>query len=362
MYDDLKNPVYGGGGAFAVHEVAKRLADTFDVTVLTGNYPHAKNETVDGVAYRRIGTPFFPGPFGQFLYHFVLLWHVWRESYDAWIESFTPPSSISFTPLFTKKPVIGLVHMLSGQDMQRKYNLPFPIIEKFGLKFYRHCIVITEDDARKIRMHNPTAHIGLIRNGVQMSPSQDDSVDRKYLSYIGRIEIDQKGIDMLLEAYAKIRKEIEMPLLIAGSGSKSEMARLETLIDRHGVRDSVRVLGRVEGKEKDRFFQKTMIGVIPSRYETFSLVALEMMSYGIPVVAFAIDGLKWAPEKSLVRVAPFDVPALVRSVVKLAGDSALCEEISKEAHAYAETRSWDAVSKEYERYITDVLAEEKQYE
>ena len=32
-----------------------------------------------------------------------------------------------------------------------------------------------------------------------------------------------------------------------------------------------------------------MIGIVPSRYETFSVVALEMMAYGIPTVVFDID-------------------------------------------------------------------------
>ena len=36
-YDDPKNPFYGGGGARAIHEVAKRLAVRHDVKIITAD-------------------------------------------------------------------------------------------------------------------------------------------------------------------------------------------------------------------------------------------------------------------------------------------------------------------------------------
>lgn len=358
-YDDLKNPVYAGGGAIAIHEVAKRLVKNFDITVLTGNYPGAKNEIIDGVMYIRIGLPFFAERLGQLLYHFFLPWHVLTKSYDVWIESFTPPFSTSFTPLFTKKPVIGLVHMLSGKDMALKYHLPFHYVENVGLKFYRYFIVLTEHAAQEIQMRNYRADIVVIGNGVQSPPSPNNPSNGKYLAYIGRIEIDQKGLDLLLAAYAQIHEKLEMPLHIAGSGPKKEIAHLEKLIDSYGLRGSVQLFGRIEGEKKDEFLRRARVGVLPSRYEAFSLVMLEMMSYGIPVVTFDIPGTRWVPEGALVRVPSFDTNALADSIVKLVESGDLRKNVSQQALKYAETRNWDAVAKDYEQYITDVLARRK---
>ncbi len=356
-YDDLKNPTYAGGGAVAIYEVAKRLAKNFDVTVLTGNYPGAKSEMVDGVMYARIGPKSFVGRFGQLLYHFILPWHVLTRNYDMWIESFTPPFSTSFIPLFTKKPVIGLVHMLSGKDMRRKYFLPFHHIENIGLRLYRHFIVLTEHSAREIRMENPLANIAIIGNGVHAPSSPNVPGAGKYLGFLGRIEIDQKGLDLLIKAYAAVREKLNIPLLIAGSGSKKEVAHLEKLIDRYNLGDSVQLLGRLEGEKKQEFLRGAVIGVIPSRYETFSLAMLEMMSYGIPVATFDIPGIAWAPQDALVRVPSFDTESLARALVKLAEDTALRETISRRARTYAETRSWDAVANEYERYVVGIFAD-----
>ena len=55
-YDDPKNPFYGGGGARAIHEVARRLAVRHDVKIITGSYPGSRDEMVDGVSYARIGS------------------------------------------------------------------------------------------------------------------------------------------------------------------------------------------------------------------------------------------------------------------------------------------------------------------
>lgn len=358
-YDCLKNPVYAGGGAVAIHEVAKRLAKSFDVTVLTGNYPGARDEMVDGVAYVRIGLQFFPGRLGQLLYHLLLPWQVLTRRHDAWIESFTPPYSTSFTPLFTKKPVVGLAHMLSGKDMGRKYHLPFQYIENIGLRQYRHFIVLSEQAAQEIHMQNPLADIAVIGNGVRQPRVPNSPGSGEYLAYLGRIEIGQKGLDLLLAAYAQIREEVAVPLRIAGSGPRKEIVRLEKLIDSYGLHGSVTLVGRIEEEGKDEFLRGALAGVIPSRYEESSLVMLEMMSYGVPVVAFDIPGTRWAPENAIVRVPPFDANALARAILKLIRDRALRKTVSGVARAYARTRDWDTVSKKYERDIAHMLAEHK---
>ncbi|MBX7180163.1 MAG: glycosyltransferase, partial [Saprospiraceae bacterium] len=121
-YDDIKNPYYGGGGALAVHEVAKRLAARqHEVLVLTGKYPGCKDEIIDGVQYKRIGFHLLDARVGQLAFHFSLPWYAARLQYDIWVESFTPPFSTALLPLFTNKPVVGLTHLLGGKAMKLKY-------------------------------------------------------------------------------------------------------------------------------------------------------------------------------------------------------------------------------------------------
>ena len=66
---------------------------------------------------------------------------------DLWIESLTPPVSASLLPLTARRPVLALVQMLSGADMQRRYGLPFEAVERRGLRLYRHFVVLNDVDA-----------------------------------------------------------------------------------------------------------------------------------------------------------------------------------------------------------------------
>lgn len=354
-YDDIQNPTYAGGGAIAVHEVAKYLAHSFEVTVLTGSYKGSQNVTIDGVKYKRAGCVFLGQKLGQLLFHFLLPFYLLTQRYDVWIESFTPPFSTSFTQLFTTKPVIALVHMLSAEDMVRKYHLPFNVIENFGLRCYKHFIVLTQDSADRIRQHNQLASISVIGNGVHLPPVINEEVKRETLSFIGRIEVNQKGLDNLIEAYAKLVKEISLPLVIGGTGSPEEIKKLKALVCSHNLQDKVSFIGRVEGKQKDDLLKRTLIGVVPSRYETFSHVALEMMAYQVPVVAFDIRGLKWIPNNLIRRVTPFDVETYAREIIELYYNPDQRKQLSERGYELAKKYSWQSVAESYDSVIREVL-------
>ena len=355
-YDDIKNPAYSGGGAIAIHEVAKRLSKKYNVTVLCGNYNGAKNENIDGVDYMHIGLSFLSPRLSQLFFHLTLSLYVLTERCDLWIESFTPPFSTSFTPWFTKKPVIALVHMLSAKDMARKYHLPFSIIENFGIKLYRHFIVLTEESAEQIKKLNPDAGIKIIGNGVHLPelPYQLSN-NAGHLSFIGRIEFNQKGLDFLLKAYTKIVEKNYIPLVIAGSGAEKEVSKMKKLIRDYRLDDKIILAGHVAGAKKEKFFRNTLIGIIPSRFETFSLAALEMMSYGIPTVVFDIPGVKWIPQGAGVKVAPFDENALAEAILKLLQDKNYYKQIALKARIEAEKYNWNDIGMAYDRFILEIL-------
>ncbi len=355
-YDDVHNPYYGGGGAHAVTEVAKRLAPFFDVTILTANYPDAKNIREDGVRYKRVG-PSFVGPkVGQLIFSFLLPWYVVHEEYDVWLESFTPPFSSSFLPLFTKKPVIGLVHMLASEDMERRYKLPFHLIEDLGLKTYRYFLVLSTMFKKKIQRINTHATIFVIPNGIDKIIYKKNEKKEKYLLFLGRIEYDQKGLDLVIESYRKIADKLQTKLVIAGSGLPRDVTRLKQLIHSYQLQDKVELVGKVTGKEKDRLIKNAMLLLIPSRYETFSLVVLEAMAYGKPVVSFAIDGLTWLPKDCILQVEPFDVDAYAQAIYHLATHKKLRRQYISRSQEIVHDYSWTVIFKQYKDLIDQLVS------
>lgn len=356
-YDDLNNPYYGGGGAVAIHEVSKRLTSKMDVTVITGKYPKSKDEAIDRVHYKRIGLSYAGPKIGQLIYQFFLPYYAWRSDFDIWIENFTPPFSTAFLSIFTKKPVIGLVHLLAGSDKSRQYKLPFYLVENKGLTIYKYFIVLTESILKKIKKKNFSALVKVIPNGISGS-ILNKKINRKrsHILYIGRIEVDQKGIDFLLDAYKLASNKINKELIIAGSGIKKEEVYLKEKIKKLQLQDKVKFIGRVEGKKKDELFKNSSFLVMPSRYETFPLVVLEAFAYGSPLLSFDIEGFKWVPQSCSVKVKPFDVSKLADAMVKLSVDKSLNESMGKTSREFVKRYSWDTISLQYEDFINSVVS------
>ena len=354
-YDDMHNPYYGGGGAIAVHQVAKRLARTHEVIILTGKYPGAKNETVDGVHYRRIGLRWLGPKLGQLVFAFILPWYVVRLPHDVWIESFTPPFSTSCLQLFTRRQVIGLVHLLAGEEMYRKYGIPFYVLERLGLRTYRRFIVLSEAVAGTVRRSNPKAIIDIIRNGVDLATDFTTVPQPPYITFVGRIEMNQKGIDLLLQGFARVADQVPHTLAIAGSGMKSEVQKLEAMIHELGLEHRVALLGRVSGESKRALFAHSAFLVLPSRHETFSLVALEALAHHLPLVAFDIVGLEWLPSDCWVKVPAFDTEQLAVALQRVSHDPQLRKHLIERGSAFIQSFSWDQVASQYERSINASL-------
>lgn len=353
-YDDTNNPFYAGGGSVAVHEIAKRLSESNRVIVYTGRYPESKNVKVEGVEYRRIGVSFGGPKFGQLIYHLTLPYFVLTGKYDLWIESFTPPISTSFLQLFTKKPVVGLVHMLSGEDMKRKYKLPFNLIENVGLKTYKRFIVLTTDTKNKILNINKKADIEVIPNGVNIPKKKNTGSD--YILFMGRIEVNQKGLDLLLNAFKKVRKGSDIKLQIAGSGTDKEVQKLKSIIAKLRLHNSVKYLGRVSGKKKDKVFREAQLMIMPSRFETFPICALEALSYELPIVTFDIDGLGWLSDECAVKVNAFSEEEMSEAILKLLKSPSLRKKMRKAGRKFVGNYTWDKVYKKYLKFLNQTQA------
>ncbi len=355
-YDDIDNPYYAGGGARAIYEIAKRLPATYTIKIITGNYPGAKNYSSKNIHYKRLG-PSFVGPqLGQLIFHLLLPLSVKKESFDVWIESFTPPFSVSSLPKYTKKPVIGLAHMLSAEDMQRKYKLPFHLIEKRGLKNYDHFITITEETKKKIQKHNKHAKFSIIPNGVEAVKIKPGiKIKQKYILFLGRIEVNQKGLDLLIDAYAKIVHKTDALLIIAGAGTDSEQRKLERLIAEKGLKNRILMKGRVDGNKKFELLQNATLVVIPSRFETFGNVVLEAMAFGKPLIGFAINGLHWVSTQCMIKVKPFDTDALAVGLLKILNEKKTQREMSKAVKDSVKEFSWDKAALAYMQVLHEVL-------
>ncbi|MFF3315937.1 glycosyltransferase [Streptomyces sp. NPDC003035] len=343
IYDDAGNPDYRGEGALVVEKVARRLCDDFDVTVVTAGLRGGTREH-DGIHYRYLPVRWAGPRLGQLLFLALLPFLARRLPHDAWLEHFTPPFSTSFLPLFSRAPVVGIEQGRSAEALWRRYHVPFFLVERIGLRCYRHLVVLSEADASAVRRLRPRADVQVIANGVEQRQIDDARLgDGDYILFLGRIDIWIKGIDLLLDAYARGRPP--MPLLLAGSGTRAEERKLAALLAAHP--GGVRWVGHAgEGLKRDLLRDCAFL-VMPSRHETFGLVALEGMSYGKPVLHFDLPALRWMSDGGDVAVPPFDVAALADGMRMLATDERARGTLGRQAGHAAQRYTWDEMTGRY---------------
>ena len=108
------------------------------------------------------------------------------------------------------------------------------------------------------------------------------------LLFVGRL-VAQKGVDLLIRAFEKIKDSVEnVELIIAGEGEdKSDYQKLGESL---GVMDHIQWPGNLSREEVRDEMQKCDLFVLPSRHENNPLVLLEAIACGKPIVTTKCNG------------------------------------------------------------------------
>ena len=158
--------------------------------------------------------------------------------------------------------------------------------------------------------------------------------------------VPRMGLDVLLDAWARALAELPqgVQLLIAGDGS--ERAALEAQVERLGLEDSVRLLGRISDEDLVDLYRAADLGVVPTRsFEGFGLVVIEAAACGTPTIVTDIGGLPEAVhalDPSLV-VAPDDADALAKRITAAARPGGIHSR--EDTRRFAGGFSWSAAVK-----------------
>ncbi|CAN5720782.1 hypothetical protein BH23GEM6_BH23GEM6_13730 [soil metagenome] len=356
IYDDPKNPWVAGGGAVRLHELYQRLQDELDVSIVTGRYPGAVDEKVDGVQYRRAGAP-SPYAWSRLTYARAAGRLLQEEAYDVAVFDFSV-----YTPLrWPRNRPVGLtVHHLTGPTARQRWGSVLggavAALEKRSLQKAR-CISVTSrvTEAQIREMVGPEMPLVPVAAGVPDELFDLHRDEKDYLLYFGRIDWFQKGIDTLLQAMRILAPRVPtVELRIAGRGKDLERAR--GLAAELGIADRCRFLGSVCTEDRERLFAGAKVLLMPSRFEGFGMVAAEAMAAGVPLVASTAGSLPEvvAPPAGGILVPPGDPAALAAAAERLMLDDSLRRELSRSARQSAERFRWDAVARQHLHFLNRI--------
>lgn len=357
--DDLRNPFWSAGAARATREVGKRLAKKHEITVYCSKYPGYRDYIEDGVRYIHRGINFPNAKLINIFFIASLPLLVRKVDADLIIENFHAPTSVSFSPIFTKIPIIALPAMFNAREFTKKYHFPFHWIEKFGMKFYKYMLPYSETDSSKAKKLNPKIIYKIVPQGVGEEFFRIRHKKPKYILFLSRFDIQQKGIDLMLKSYAKISNSIDYPLVIAGHGPDED--KIKEFIKDLKLGDKVKIVGPAYGTKKIKLIQEALFVAFPSRHDEMSLWTLEALASGLPVVAFNLTESKWMKKEVALKAEPFNLDDYAKKLLDCT-EVNLNKRMRKNAREFARKFTWDKVADQFEEFFKYVLEREKSYE
>jgi len=357
IYDDIRNPWCGGGGALRVYKVNAGLARQHDITVLTGNFPSAKDEVIDGVRYRRIGTS-ASYVLSRISFSLLVPFHIARFKGDIVINecSFFAPA---LADLYTRRPVVNVIHHLMDRHAFKIYPVIgfFPFLsERAVLKTAKNVITSAKSIRDEIEKRDADKRVKNIPNGVSGEFFALRPEEKPFILSLGRIDIYMKGLDLLLEAFSRIRSP-SVSLKIAGAGKPADMSRLTDLIKRLNLEKRVEYLGRVEEQEKLELLRTCLFLAMPSRFEGWGITAVEANAAGKAVLGTQIRGLSEAVEnnQTALLIEPERIDQLASAMDSLVEGEDLRRRLGRQGREWARKFSWESIAEEQLAFYQTVL-------
>ncbi len=171
-----------------------------------------------------------------------------------------------------------------------------------------------------------------------------DTNDDPLLLFVGRIQ-PLKGVDVAVEALARLNRTDARLWIVGGASGQQggrEVDRVRRLISSLGLESRVRFIAPKPHHLLSTYYRAADVCLVPSRSESFGLVALEAAACGVPTVASAVGGLLSLVDHGhsgyLVEGRnPDDYAAWIDTILS---DPVLARRLAVSAAARAQTYTW----------------------
>jgi D-inositol-3-phosphate glycosyltransferase len=153
-------------------------------------------------------------------------------------------------------------------------------------------------DPSRVCVNPPGVDLERFRPGDRMEARRRIGIDRApTVLFVGRIQA-LKGLDVAVEALCTVRDRLpEARMMVVGGPSgpsgEEEHRSIQEMAGRLGLRDAVTWCGVQPHGRLPTFYRAADVLVVPSRSESFGLVAAEAQASGLPVVAANVGGLRY---------------------------------------------------------------------
>lgn len=267
----------------------------------------------------------------------------------------TRPSMTSITGRFAPRRLltIGQDHLNINERLQHPDLMRVILAGTRGLDCFA---LLTEADAvdYRDRLGDVDTLVTAMPNALPWPIRPASPLTEKIVISGGRL-VEQKGFDLLIEAYAQVaRARPDWQLHIYGSGSLRPALR--RLIDQLGLAEQIKLKGHTD--DFDSVLATASVYALSSRYEGFGMVLIEAMSRGLPLVSFDCPrgpGEIVNSGTNGLLVPPEDTDALGKALLKVIEDDELRSQMGKASHTDAQQYEVETIAHAWESLFEELL-------
>jgi glycosyltransferase involved in cell wall biosynthesis len=235
--------------------------------------------------------------------------------------------------------------------------------EKQAFSQAKSIIAVSEKVAEElVSIGVPRQKIRVIVNGVDLQEFTPGVTSRSLLGlpenvnlalFAGDIRTPRKNLDTVLKA---LKKVADLHLAVVGNTKGSPFLELANNL---GISERVHFLGY--RRDIAQIMQAADFFVFPSRYEACTLVLLEALASGLPVItATATGGAELVTAEAGIVLPETDhIDSLAASLSVLASDRPLRQQMAQAARVLAEKHSWTNMAQNYLNIFAELTNHEK---
>lgn len=182
--------------------------------------------------------------------------------------------------------------------------------------------------------------------------------DVRKLLFVGQVK-QWKGLDILLKALAKLT-DMNLCLDVAGmyDNESKYYIMLNEIIQKNNLEKKIHFHGNLSTQDLVALYRQADIFILPSRYETYGMVLLEAMSFGLPIIASTIPSAKQIIKDQVngIFFENNDPDSLAQAIHQLYFDKNKRESIRRNNLKVSSTlRTWSTVTEETYKAISEFL-------
>ncbi len=345
---DPTHPLSGGAEVMLLEHAKYWVKKKNNVVWFSASYKQAKpEEDYEGIKIIRRGSHFTVKFWAAVLYL-----SNYFENIDIVLDCFH--FHPFFTPLYSKKPRVALIHEVAGKIWF--YNIAFPIAlvgyltEPFTFLFYKNTPFITvskstNKELKKIGIKKTY----IIENGVRVALVKKDIMkeENPTIIFLGRLSKD-KGVEDAIHAVSKaqqIFKNIQF-WLVGKPENVNYLKQIKTKIKEKKLAKNTKFFGYVSEKEKAQLLKRSWVLIHPSKKEGWGLTVIEAATQETPTIGYNVEGLKDSIKhrETGILVDP-NSEHLGEALIELLKNKKMLSTLGKNAKKFSKKFSWDSGTK-----------------